>query len=232
MMKAAILLALVGQSLAQPQSSWFSGLRDKARSAVAASSDMVEVKQLFGPQSTIQVESCGTTEHAMHVESVHFDSETLRVTARGTLTREIQGGNVMAGIHLGAAPSEISLKEKFMRQMAFSVSGQHTASEPLCSHFARTSEMTCPLARGTKELSFSFNKLPSVVSAGVYHLKLDAVDEMEKPVACLHGQFNVPLGPNGERYRRLDAHAQTVSGTTSQVIGFSFIVALLTLALQ
>lgn len=231
MMKAAVLLLLIGQSLAQPQSSWFQQLREKARTSVADSSDEVRVEELMR-ERPIVVESCGSSEHAMQVESVHFDSASLKVTARGTLTREIQGGNVLAAIQLGEAAPGTSIKDKFLRSAAFSVMGQHSASEPLCAHFARTKQMTCPIVRGTKELSFSFNKLPGVVSAGTYNLKLTAVDEMEKPVACLNGHFNVPLGPNGEKFRRLDGHAMATSSGQGKVIGFSFIFAVLAWALQ
>lgn len=146
-MKAAILVLLVGQSLAQ--SSWFSSLKNKARTAVSDSSDVVQVAELMHNNHVV-VESCGNSEHAMQVESVHFDSATLKVTAHGTLTREIQGGNVLAAIRLGDAAAGTSVKDKFLRSLAFSVAGQHSTSEPLCSHFARTGQMTCPVARGTK----------------------------------------------------------------------------------
>jgi hypothetical protein len=226
--KILSIMALVAPCMAsEAKPSWWKSITDKAKNAVASGSDLVDVQELLRTNPMV-VESCGDATHAMHIESVHFDSANLKVIARGSLMREIQGGDVSALISLGKPAEGMTPAKKFLRDLAFKVAGHHRASEPLCSHMARTSAMACPLVRGTKEISFAFNRLPSAISAGTYQVKLTAVDEVEKPVACIKGHFHVPLGPNGESFRRLGGHVAATSSAAGQIVGF---VALALLAL-
>lgn len=204
-MKVAILLVCVGSAAAQhpghEHHSWWKSVKTHAASIFADVADPVSPAELLRQGNNFTVESCSDSNHSMMVDSVHFDADSLKVMIRGNLTREVFGGNVSAKIRLGKSPEGLSFGAKALRSLAFFK--HHLVTEPLCAHMKRTANVTCPIARGTKELSFSFNRLPKVVVAGEYRLKFTAVDEQERPVVCVQGRFFVPLGPNGESTRTL-----------------------------
>merc|ERR1712050_408525 len=120
--------------------------------------------------------------------------EALQGKGRGNLKRDVHGGNVNGKVKLGKSKG-VGFRVKALRTLAWLK--KHTAKEPLCDHFKRSSSVTCPLTQGTKELSFSLRQLPKTIIAGGYDFNFSAVDD-QSPVACVKGHFSIPLGPNGE----------------------------------
>jgi len=207
-LKVAILLMVLGQCMAK-KPSWLQSFKDKvhsvkdsAKKAMADRADPLKLETLFSENPPV-VGSCGKAGDAMEVTSIEFDRKTLKVLARGKLMHEIQGGTITANISLGSSAKGSSIKDKFVRTMAFGFSGKHSVTEPLCKHIARTSNLSCPLPADTKEIAFGFDRLPGVIVAGIYNLEVIAVDDKENPVACIKGKLNVPVGKEGNHFRRI-----------------------------
>jgi len=80
----------------------------------------------------------------------------------------------------------------------------HKYEEGLCQHFGkRHSQRGCPLLAGYTELRFAIDKLPPMVVAGAYKLKIKAVDAFDKQVACVRAHVEIPRGKSGELFRRV-----------------------------
>merc|ERR1719471_2233625 len=63
--------------------------------------------------------------------------------------------------------------------------------------------MDCPIKQGPQDLYFGFNRIPAVFNAGKYELEVRVADTLGRPVMCVKGTLEVPLGPQGQIFRRL-----------------------------
>lgn len=195
--------------LAQDEPSWWNSLKSRASSAISLESDAVQALDLLRDGGGLSVETCGRPEDLMQVRDVHFDPNTYTVTATGLLTAQVEGGEVKARIGLGDAPKSATRGQRMKRAMVFIAMGKHTVKEELCSHSARGERLhganreSCPMAAGEQSLHFSFDHLPSVLTAGKFNLTMNAVNQFGAQIACIHGSLEVPTGPGGEMVRRL-----------------------------
>jgi len=225
--KAAVLLAALaaGAGAAPGKPGLWNALKERASDVITgAYAPPVTTSDLLRESSGLKVESCSTSNHSMLVEGVDFDVNTLRLTVRGALSREVLGGNLSAHIATGKSPASLSLRARAMRTAACLMHNRHL--QPLCAAVkGRAANVTvCPIARGTKELSFAVQGVPRAIVAGEYILTFNAVDENARPVACVKVALHVPMGRNGESIRKLQAQpgatspVTTASGTPGRIL--------------
>jgi len=198
------------QEVEAQEPSWWESLKSTARSTIELESDAAHPLDLLRDAGGMNVETCGQPDDLMQVRDVQFDLHTRTVTATGLLSKEVDGGEVRAHIRLGDAPLNTTRAQRMKRAMVFIAKGKHTAKEELCRHIARGGKLhgqsageTCPLAAGEQALHFSFDRLPSAITAGKFHLTMSAVDRSGASIACIKGSLYVPTGPRGEMVRRL-----------------------------
>lgn len=217
MASRVVVLALVvavcvhaHESVEAQEPSWWESLKSTARSTIELESDAVHPLDILRGAGGMTMETCGQPDDLLQVRDVHFDLETRTVTATGLLTKEVAGGEVRAHIRLGDAPLNATRTQRMKRAMVFIAKGKHTAKEELCQHIARGGRLhgqnageTCPMAAGEQALHFSFDRLPSAITAGKFHLTMSAVDRSGASIACIKGSLDVPKGPRGEMVRRL-----------------------------
>jgi hypothetical protein len=117
-------------------------------------------------------------------------------------------------MYKGSAAKGSSTEDWLKREMAWH-SVPHAYEEGLCKHFSKShSRRGCPLPAGGAELRFALDKLPPMVVAGAYKLKIRATDEAGKPVACVRALVDVPRGKRGELFRRVEALPTVRGGRT------------------
>jgi len=229
--KVVLSMLLIGSAAAEfrgfsttKKPSWLSDMKRKAfsnaKSMVIGDADLIKTKQLM-KDAKFELKSCGTTGHAMDVSETAFDIETMALKVKGDLKRDVLGGKVHMKLKLGKAPPGLSTSQKFKRHVAWSMGAKKRATEDLCSHLDRQMhQRTCPLKAGAQEMLFGLHRLPYAISAGKFHLELNAVDDAGEHVACIKGELDVPRGPNGEVFRRLEeAVASSSIRTTSGLFG-------------
>jgi len=202
---AALLGLALGQTVKEVEPIWWANLRQSAREAIHRTSDSIKTRELLG-QTSIASKSCGGKEHAMQVSEVQFDMAALKLKVRGEILREIAGGNVTMDLKLGEAPAGLGRLQQIKRQLAFAAAVRGQQQEPLCKHLKRVMDGSggaCPLRPGDRELLFGFDRLPRAVTAGKYRLELRVTGPSGEPVLCAVGEADVPLGPQGQVFRRL-----------------------------
>jgi len=200
---------------------WWNRLKEKAKDSVLSGADTVHISKLIEEGGGVHVKSCGRPGDAMLVDSVRYNPLHYTIEALGHLEREVTGGEIKAKIHLSEPPVNASGMQRLKRAFVFIASGRNSASEPLCHHFsrgdarvanspARAGEEKCPLQVGVHTFHFNVDRLPSAISAGVYKVQLHAADDEGRPVACVEGSINIPMGPKGELVRRLTMHGPSL----------------------
>jgi len=221
--KVALCMLLLGSAAAQEKkASWWSSMKKKAfssaKEAILADSDLIQSHALL-KESKFSAKSCTATGHAMEVSETVFDIETQKLKVKGDLKRDVLGGQVSMKLKMGKAPLGLSPAQKFKRHLAWSVGAKKFASEDLCSHMGRQkfSFKPCPLKKGMKEMLFGLHKLPYTLAAGKYHLEVNAVDQAGEHIVCVQGELDVPRGPNGEVFRRLEEVSGAYRGATGLV---------------
>mmetsp|Transcript_81950 Transcript_81950/g.232005 ORF Transcript_81950/g.232005 Transcript_81950/m.232005 type:complete len:254 (-) Transcript_81950:249-1010(-) len=201
------LLGSVAPGLAAEKggvSGFWQRIKQRAHDAVVSDTDVATVAEIVGEGRGIEARSCNGADAAMRIDSVSFDPKSLSIRVRGLLAREVAGGLVKLNVSLGKAPPRATVTERLRRTAAFVVGGRRSSSEDLCKHMGRHNR-TCPLAAGTQELEFSLDRLPRVVVAGRYAVRVQAIDEAGLPVACVSGGLEVPRGKGGQLFRRVQA---------------------------
>jgi hypothetical protein len=200
-------------------------LSDTAKENIEKYSDVVPSTDLL-ENSKITVSSCGGEDHAMQVRDVHFDTKALELHVKGNLGREVAGGKVTMDLKLGKASAKMTKTDIMKRRIAWIASGKHYDEEALCNHFNRY-ETACPVKNGERELRFGFKRLPQALSAGGYEMIVKAVDENGGPVLCVAASIDVPFGPQGELFRRLQ---EVVSSGNALKLGLFSLALLVTSA--
>jgi len=207
----------------------------------SAGADMLSLEDVG-----VSFESCGTSEHAMQVKSVHWDPKRNLVTAEGRLSKLVTGGNVTASVHMGKDPT-MSVWNRLKTKMALGMSGIQSHHEDLCQHAARgksryempidgltsmseakPTSHECPLSQGQEMLHFTLKRFPKQVMAGPYDITVKAVEANGKPVVCLKGKVVVPRAANGESLRLLQ-EAGTVSNANKAGLNFFMFLGLFVL---
>ncbi|CAK0839561.1 unnamed protein product [Prorocentrum cordatum] len=147
----------------------------------------------------------GEKMDVMHVARTEFSRAHLQVRAYGNLSRSVSGGTVSVKMCKGSVAGGSSTADWMKRELAWH-SVPHKYEEELCKHFGKShSKRGCPLPAGNIELRFALDKLPPMVLAGAYRLKIRAIDAAGKHVACLQANVQVPRGKSGELFRRIQA---------------------------
>merc|ERR1719329_808913 len=141
--------------------------------------------------------SCSGPNDVFRVEEIHYEPVARALIVQGALSREVTGGEVMAQVRL---------------RKSSAASGAHRTSRPLCDHVSRAFNRSgiaasCPFSPGPQEFRLAFEQLPKLVAAGEYGIEIRAADDDHQPIFCVSGSINIPRGPGGELFRRLESNA-------------------------
>lgn len=202
-------------------------LADTAKENFEKYSDVVKTSELL-EHSEVKISLCGNENHAMQVRDAHLDATSLELHVKGVLGREVSGGKVMMDLKLGKPSAKMTKADIMKRKIAWVASGKHYDEEALCKHFNRYAT-ACPVTNGEHELRFGFKRLPQAITAGRYEMTVKAIDENARPVVCVAASIDVPFGPKGELFRRLQETAVTSSGISLK-LGLLSLVMLMTSA--
>jgi hypothetical protein len=188
-------------------------------------SDVTTVAEILEHGGSMQVEDCGKKSDVMYVARTEFDRNRLEVHAYGNLSRSVSGGMISVKMYKSSAAEGSSAGDWMKREAAWH-SVPHKYEEGLCQHFGKShSQRGCPLPAGYTELRFAIDKLPPMVVAGAYKLKMKAVDAFDKQVACVRAHVEIPRGKSGELFRRVQemntAHRGRALGHGDCSCGFS-----------
>ncbi|CAK0869725.1 unnamed protein product [Prorocentrum cordatum] len=154
----------------------------------------------------------------MHASRSQFYRSRMQVRVYGNLSRSVSGGTIGVKIYRSSAAEGSSTGDWMKRELAWH-SVPHSYEEDLCKHFGKShSQRGCPFLSGTTELRFAIDKLPPMVVAGSYRLKIKAVDTSAKQVACVRAHVEIPRGKSGEIFRRVQAVSATRRGRALEVV--------------
>jgi hypothetical protein len=208
-------LVCTGEAGFEPE--WFAGVKkgakDDMKKDLDEEAEIVHVGEVL-ELSPFSGESCSEADHAMTVHEIALDKQSFRVKVKGHLHRKVANGTVTMRLDLGKAPADLKAGERFKRKMAWVLSGKHKDEENICTHFARTmwgyQQATCPFEEGPQEFHFGFNRLPSTVLTGKYHMEIRVEDDAG-PVLCVKGELEVPQGRRNQIFRKLQMATTTTA---------------------
>ena len=168
--------------------------------------------QLMTPEAFSFDSSCGGAGDAFRVGEIHYEPVAHALILQGALSSEVSGGEVVAEVHLRKSSAGSGVRAVLKRQIAWLASGAHRSSRALCEHVTRTFNRSgisasCPFAPGPQEFRLAFEQLPKLVAAGEYGIEIRAADADGQPIFCVSGSVDVPRGPGGELFRRLEQNA-------------------------
>jgi len=199
-MAAVLLFTLAANGKVEDK---FWGFLDDVAREGKERSDATTVAEILQHGGSIQVEDCGSRADVMDVTSTQFRLDRLQVRAYGNLSHGISGGIISVKMYKSSVVEGSSTGDWMKRELAWH-SIPHKYEEDLCEHFSKShSSRGCPLPSGSTELRFAVDKLPPMVVAGAYKLKIAAVDAFAKPVACVRAHVEIPRGKSGEVFRRV-----------------------------
>lgn len=168
--------------------------------------------QLMAPEAFSVDSTCSGPDDALRVEEIHYDPVARALIVQGVLSKKVSGGEVVARVHLRRSSAGSGVGSVLKRQIAWLASGAHRSSRPLCDHVARTFNRSnisasCPFQPGPQEFRLAFEQLPKLVAAGEYGIEIRAADDESQPIFCVSGSIDIPRGPGGELFRRLERDA-------------------------
>jgi hypothetical protein len=192
-------------------SPFWASLKDTLTSQAVQDHDSVTVEELLSG-AALTATSCGTTGDVMDVKSVEFDLAARAAVVRGELSQALSGGKVFAEIERAETPEDEGIAERMKKGVLWAAAGAKRVEEALCEHLDRTSKNVydaCPMPAGDQELRFAFNRLPKIVMAGHYHLKLQSLDNDGNQITCVKGSLTVARGKDGQLLRHLQEAASS-----------------------
>ncbi|CAK0891041.1 unnamed protein product [Prorocentrum cordatum] len=210
-----LLFALAAEGKVESK---FWGFLDDVAGEGKEKSDVTTVAEILEHGGSISVEDCGTKTDVMHASRSQFYRSRLQVRVYGNLSRSVSGGTIGVKIYRNSAAEGSSTGDWMKRELAWH-SVPHSYEEDLCKHFGKShSQRGCPLLSGTTELRFAIDKLPPMVVAGSYRLKIKAVDTSARQVACVRAHVDIPRGKSGEVFRRVQAVSATRRGRALELV--------------
>lgn len=167
--------------------------------------------QLMTPDA-FTLASCAGADDVLRIEEIHYEPVARALIVQGALSKEVAGGEVVAQVHLRKSSAGSGARSVLKRQIAWLASGSHRTSRPLCDHVTRAFNRSgisasCPFSPGPQEFRLAFEQLPKLVAAGEYGIEIRAADDDDQPIFCVSGSINIPRGPGGELFRRLERNA-------------------------